>query len=95
MSLEKTAKFAGDFRTIWLGVAMLLAGAAWAGDLRWMQIAEAGGMATKIELTALQNRLEELIVQKNYAKTAEQKQVMQALIELKRSQIDALRNNPH
>lgn len=52
MSMEKTAKTLGDWRTIWtgiLGTAVVCGSAAvWAGDTRWFQITDAKEAIEKV-----------------------------------------------
>jgi hypothetical protein len=90
MNLEKTAKALGDWRTIWLGVLMLISIAAWAGDSRWLQIADGGKIVVQVELSSMQRSVEELEVQKVYETDPQKIKMIEALINIKKSKMDAL-----
>ncbi|MCK5601802.1 hypothetical protein KAR91_08040 [Candidatus Pacearchaeota archaeon] len=87
----KVAGFFGDFKTIWVGVALLIAGAAWAGDTRWMQKADGAMIAVQIKLDALEDDIGELIIDKSLnvgsPKAVER---IDAMIEYKENKRDAL-----
>ena len=85
---KKVAGFMGDFRTIWLGGLMLVAGAAWAGDLRWMTVADASKIAVQVEISSLQQKVEELEIQKVYESDPQKLKMMDALINITKSKID-------
>ena len=91
INTQKVASFFGDFKTIWIGFALIIAGAAWAGDQRWLTLAEADTITLKIEINTLQQRIEELNIQKSFEDDQKKKDMLQALIDNKESRIQTLK----
>jgi len=82
--------FFGDFKTIWFGVVLMVTGAAWAGDTRWLTLADASIIVVQIELTNMQQRVEELEIEKIYVDDPKKLKMIDALINIKKSKMDAL-----
>ncbi len=87
---KKVSGFFGDFKTIWLGVVLMITGVAWAGDTRWMQVSDAGRIIVQIELSTMQQRIEELEIQKIYEEDTKKIKMLDALINIKKSKMDTL-----
>lgn len=92
---EKTAKFFSDFKSIWGGIFLLLAGLAFASDYRndnrYMKIAAGDKIVQRVEISALQQRVEELEIQKSFEKDPQKIKMLDALINIKKSKMELLR----
>jgi len=91
MSLEKTAKAMGDWRTIWVGILALISVAAWAGDTRWMLKTGGAAIATKIQVELLLDQIAELELQKVYVDDPQKLKMLQALINIKTTKINSIK----
>jgi len=87
---KKVAGFFGDLRTIWLGLGMLIVGAAWAGDLRWLTVADAEMIPIQIKVDALSEDIEELAVKKKYVKDVDKRNEIDDMILYKKEKREAL-----
>ena len=90
MNLESTAKIAGDWRTIWLSILALFSVAAWAGDTRWITVAEADKIPIQIKLDQLTEDVEELTLEKRFETDPKRKEKLDAYIEYKEKKIESL-----
>lgn len=90
MNLEKTAKVMGDFRTVWLGVLLFISLAAWAGDTRWITVAEAEKIPVQIKLDQLTEDVEELTLEKRFETNPDRIKKLDAYIEYKEKKIETL-----
>jgi len=88
--MKKIASIFADFRTIYLGIIILLSGAAWAGDARWMKKEDGVKIVTIITLSRLQERAEELEIQRGWETDPVKIKVLDSLIKIKRSRIDVI-----
>lgn len=89
MDTEKAVKFMNDFRTIWLGLALVIAGAAWAGDTRWVQAADVEKAVVQIKMDQLEADIEELQLRKLYEKDADKIKMIDAMIKIKQMKIES------
>jgi len=90
MNLEKTAKAMGDWRTIWMGVLMMISLAAWAGDTRWMLKTGGEQISVQIKFDALEEDIEELTLEKRFETNPAKVKRLDAMIEYKKNKMDSL-----
>ena len=89
MDTEKAVKVMNDFRTIWLGIAMVVGAAAWAGDTRWVQAADVEKAVVQIKMDQLEADIEELQLRKLYEKDADKIKMIDAMIKIKQMKIES------
>ena len=90
MDLTKAAKTMGDWRTIWVSLLALFAAAAWAGDTRWMTVADAEKIPIQIKLDALSEAVEEMTLEKRFETDPNKLKKLNAYIEYKKEKMEAL-----
>ena len=90
MTMQKVANFMANAKTIWGVVLLFISVAVWAADGRYLQIADGGKIAAQIKLDSLQQGIEELTVQKSFEIDQRKKDMLEALINIKKSKMDAL-----
>ncbi len=88
--MKKVASVFSDFRTIYLGLALVGTSIVWAGDARYLKVSEATKMVTQITLSSLQDRAEELEIERGWESDQKRIKVLDSLIKIKRMRIDAL-----
>lgn len=88
--MKNVVSLFSDFRTIYLGIALMITGAVWAGDTRWVTKEDGAKIVTKIKLSRLQDRAEELEIERGWVTDENRIKVLDSLISIKRSRIDSL-----
>lgn len=87
MTLEKTAKFAGDWRTILSFCSILFVGAVWAADTRYVTHQQAELVAKRAEIRQLRMQIQDLEIQKGYSEDEQKRKMFDARIKVKENQI--------
>ena len=71
MTLEKIARFAGDFRTIWLVIATVGGAAVWAADQRYARKDDVHQAVQQMQEIQIRSRLKELQIKVELGKATE------------------------
>jgi len=90
MSMEKAAKTMGDWRTIWVGVLAIVSVPAWAGETRGRLKPGGEKIVIQGQLSSMQDRIEELEIQKAYETDPQKVRMLEALINIKKSKMEKI-----
>lgn len=94
MSLDKTAKAIGDYKTIYLSIAILLGGATWLANQVFAtdeELAQAkAGIIQEVNsdrIDSIRSEIDILIVERQFAETEKDRRKITAQIEIKENLI--------
>jgi len=88
--MKKVVNFFSNFKTIWMGIMLVVGGAVWAGDTRWMKKEDGQQIVKQIKLSNLQERAEEMEIQRGWETDPRQVKLLDSMINIKRSRINVL-----
>jgi len=94
INTEKAVKVAGDFRTIYLSIALLLSGVAWAADSyfdgKYMKVVDGAKISKQIKFDNLEEAIEETAIQIQFSNNQAEKDRLKAILEYKKTKMDNL-----
>lgn len=86
--MNRVVSFFADVKIIWLGLAIFVSVAAWAGDTRYMLKEDGDKIVMQIKLANMEASADDMEVQRSLMKDEEKAKMLDAIIKIKRSRID-------
>lgn len=93
MKIETVATFFSSVKSIWAGMLILITAAAWAGDTRWMTVSSYNSNQKIMIIQQINREMAELEIKLIYTEKARQKEMIQAIIINKKTQIKNIKES--
>jgi len=90
ISLKQTGEAAKSIWAVYVILAALCVGIVWAGDSRYVQLADGGKITLQIKVDSLQEDIDDLSQELKYEQDARQVIKLERTIDYKKNKVDAL-----